>query len=154
MDEIKLIIGDEAEGIGGFLLWQLSRLWQRHLALALRDLKLPVAHAVVLANVLRFTEEGRKITQAELSKAAKTDRTTTSKAVQALERKKLVRRSTPMRDLRAYEVALTAKGRAAAYEIVKKFSGAHQAFFEPLLEEENTQLVGFMKRLIEANDFF
>ena len=153
MNEIKLIIGDEAEGIGGFLLWQLSRLWQRRLALALRDLKMPVTHAVVLANVLRFSEEGREITQAELSKAAKTDRTTTSKAVQALERKRLVMRSTPTRDLRAYDVALTAKGRAAAYEIIKRFSGAHQAFFEPLPEGEIARFVGLMKRLIRANDF-
>jgi DNA-binding MarR family transcriptional regulator len=73
--------------------------------------------------------------------------------VQALERKKLVARSTPARDLRAHQVALTAKGRAAAYEIINRFAAAHQAFFEPLLNEQNAQLVGFMKRLIQANDF-
>jgi MarR family transcriptional regulator for hemolysin len=153
MKRIKLIIGSEAEGIAGFLLWQVSRLWQRRLALALKDLTLPVTHAVVLANVLRFSEEGWEITQIGLSKAAKTDRTTASKALQALDRKKLVTRVTLTRDLRAYEVRLTAKGRESAFETIKRLAAAHQAFFTPLKEKENAQMVGLMQRLIQANDF-
>lgn len=153
MKKIKLILGDEAGQIAGFLLWQVSRLWQRRLALALGGLKLPVAHAVVLANVLRFSEEGREITQIGLSRAAKTDRTTTSKALQALERNKLVTRATPTRDLRAYEVRLTAKGREAAFRIIERLAAAHQAFFAPLEAKERTRMVSFMKRLIESNDF-
>ncbi len=79
MDVIKLLIESEAEGIAGFPLWQPSRPWQRHPALALRDIKLPVAHAVVLADALRFSEQDRNIIpQAELAWVAKTDRTTTS----------------------------------------------------------------------------
>jgi len=153
MDRIKLILGSESEGIAGFLLWQVSRLWQRRLALAVRDLKLPVAPAVVLANVLRFSEEGHATTQASLSKAAKTDRTTTSIALQALERKKLVTRVTPTRDLRAYEVALTAKGRERAFQIIQRFAAAHEAFFKPIVDTENAQIVGFLQRLIKSNDF-
>jgi DNA-binding MarR family transcriptional regulator len=153
MDQIKLIVGSEAEGIAGFLLWQVSRLWQRRLALALRDLKLPATHAVVLANALRFSEEGRATTQAGLSKAAKMDRTTTSMALRALERKKLITRVTPTRDLRAYEVALTAKGREKAFEVIRRFAATHEVFFESIAETESAQLVGYLRRLITSNDF-
>ena len=153
MEHIKLIVGRETEGIAGFLLWQVSRLWQRRLALALRDLTLPVAHAVVLANVLRFSEEGNATSQAALSRAAKMDRTTTSLALQALERRKLVTRETPTRDLRAYGVALTAKGRETAFDVVQRFASAHKAFFKPILKRENAQILDFLQRLIASNDF-
>ncbi len=153
MGHIKLIVGRETEGIAGFLLWQVSRLWQRRLALALRDLTLPVAHAVILANALRFSEEGRPATQAILSKAAKMDRTTTSLALQALERKKLVTRATPSRDLRAYEVALTAQGREKAFEVIRRFAAADKAFFKRIVKTENARIIDFLQRLIASNDF-
>ena len=145
MNEIKLKLGDEAEEVAGYLLWQLSRLWQRHLARALRDLRLPSTHAVVLANVLRLSEEGRPITQAALSKATKIDRTTTSKALQALERR------TPDSDRRALRIGLSRRGRDAAFEIVRRFSSTHERFFKPVRREKE-QLVAVMQRLIRDND--
>jgi DNA-binding MarR family transcriptional regulator len=151
MKKIKLILGAEAEGIAGFLLWQVSRLWQRHLTHSLQDLKLPSTQAVVLANVLRLSEEGQEISQAALSKATKIDRTTTSKALQALERKRLVTRVTPRGDLRAFQVGLSSRGREVAFEIVKRFSLTHEHFFTPV-KHENAQLVDLMQRLIRAND--
>jgi DNA-binding MarR family transcriptional regulator len=151
MNEIKLKLGDEAEGIAGFLLWQVSRLWQRHLTHALQDLKLPSTQAVVLANVLRISEEGEEITQAALSKATKIDRTTTSKALQALERRKLVTRAAPPGDLRAFQVRLSPRGRDVAFEIIKRFSSTHERFFRPA-GRDNAQLVTIMQKLIRAND--
>lgn len=151
MELTKLILGDEAEGIAGFLLWRVSRLWQRRLAIALKDLKLPTTQAVVLANVLRFTEEGREVNQALLAKAATMDRTTTSKALQALERRRLVARAAPEGDLRAYEVRLSARGRAAAFEVIGRFAAAHEAFFKPLGGDE-ARIAELLKTLMRDND--
>ena len=84
MRKIKLKLGNEAENIAGFLLWQVSKLWQRHLTIALQDLKLPSTQAVILSNILRFAEEGAEVTQMRLSKAAKIDRMTTSQALRSV----------------------------------------------------------------------
>ncbi len=151
MTAIKLKTGREAERIAGFLLWQVSRLWQRHLTLSLRDLKLPSTHAVVLGNMLRLSQEGREITQAALSKATKIDRTTTSKALQALEKRNLVTRVTSANDLRSFRVGLSARGRDLAFEIIKRFSSTHEVFFKPV-KQENARLIDIMQRLIRAND--
>ena len=58
MKSVKLKLGPEAETIAGFLLWQASKLWQQRLALSLEDIGLPPTQAVILANVLRLSEEG------------------------------------------------------------------------------------------------
>ena len=73
---IKLKLGEETETIAGFLLWQVSKLWQQRLTLGLQDLGLPPTQGVLLANALRFTEEGIEVTQSILSKATKVDRMT------------------------------------------------------------------------------
>ncbi len=152
MRKIKLKLGNEAENIAGFLLWQVSKLWQRHLTIALQDLKLPSTQAVILSNILRFAEEGAEVTQMRLSKAAKIDRMTTSQALRALEHKGFVRRVIPSSDLRAYHVKLTARGRKVAYEAIQRFATIHESFFKPL-EGENAQIVEYFQRLIKANDF-
>jgi DNA-binding MarR family transcriptional regulator len=152
MSKIKLKLGSEAENIAGFLLWQVSKLWQRHLTIALQDLKLPSTQAVILSNILRFAEEGEKVTQMRLSKAAKIDRMTTSQALRALERKGLITRVVPPSNLRAYHVQLTARGRKVAFEAIQRFATIHESFFRPL-RREDAQFVEYLQKLIRANDF-
>jgi hypothetical protein len=54
IDRVKLKLGQETQTIAGFLLWQVSKLWQHRLTLALRDLGLASTQAVMLANVFGF----------------------------------------------------------------------------------------------------
>jgi DNA-binding MarR family transcriptional regulator len=149
--DFKLKLGSEAETIPGFLLWQVSKLWQRHLTRALQDLHLPSTQAVVLANMLRFTEEGRPVTQAMLSQAAKVDRMTTSQSLHSLELKGYVTRKTSTGDKRANRVSLTNKGRLVALEAIKRLAATHKAFFAPLADETESVVV-YLRRLIQAND--
>jgi DNA-binding MarR family transcriptional regulator len=151
MERVKLKLGRETETIAGFLLWQVSKLWQHHLALALRDLNLASTQAVVLANILRFSEEGLPVTQALLSKATKVDRMTTSQTVRSLERKGLITRRSSKEDLRTIQVQLTPRGRNVAFETVGRLAAAHQAFFSPL-RREKVQIVSYLQKLIRAND--
>jgi DNA-binding MarR family transcriptional regulator len=151
LGDFKLKLGAEAETIPGFLLWQVSKLWQRHLTLALRDLKLPSTQAVILANVLRFTEEGRPATQAGLAEVAKVDRMTASQSLQSLELKGYVTRQTSPGDRRANRVLLTTEGRRVALEAIRRFAATHTAFFSPLAGETKA-VVSYLQQLIHANE--
>ena len=145
-------LGTETETIAGFLLWQVSKLWQRRLTLALQDLNLPSTQAVVLANVLRLGEEGKTVTQSLLSAATKVDPMTTSQALRSLEQKRLITRRTPKADLRVKDVQLTSRGRRVAFETIARLAKTHETFCTPL-KDDNRRVVDYLRRLIEANDF-
>ena len=151
MSKVKLKLGGEAEAIAGFLLWQVSKLWQHHLTMALEDLNLPPTQAVILANTLRLTEEGLDVTQSLLSKATKVDRMTTSQTLRSLERKRLITRRSSKEDLRTNQVQLTKRGRKVAFATVARLAAAHQAFFLPLRGDKR-QIVTYLQKLVRAND--
>jgi DNA-binding MarR family transcriptional regulator len=151
MKKVKLKVGREAETIAGFLLWQVSKLWQQHLTLALQDLDLPPTQAVILANVLRLSEEGLEVTQSLLSKVTKVDRMTTSQTLRSLEKKRLIVRRSSRKDLRTNQVQLTSEGRKVAFQAVARLAATHKAFFLPLRSEKR-QVVSFLQRLVRAND--
>lgn len=151
MKYIKLKLGRETETIAGFLLWQVSKLWQQRLALALQDLDLPPTQAVLLANVLRFTEEGGEVTQSLLSKATKVDRMTASQALRALEAKRLITRRPSKKDARTHQIRLTRHGRDVAFEAIARLATAHESFFMPL-KSERRQIVAYLQKLIRGND--
>jgi DNA-binding MarR family transcriptional regulator len=149
--DIALKLGDEAETIPGFLLWQVSKLWQRHLTLALQDLHLASTQAVILANALRFSEEGRQVTQALVSDAATVDRMTTSQSLRSLQKKGYVTRVAVPGDKRAYLIQLTPNGRRVAFAAIERLAATHRAFFKPL-ENQTAEVVGYLLKLIEANE--
>jgi len=151
MKTVKLKLGQETETIAGFLLWQVSKLWQHRLALALQDLDLPPTQAVLLANVLRFTEEGGEVTQSLLAKATKVDRMTASQALRSLEAKRLITRRSSKKDARTHTIELTRHGRDVAFQTVVRLAAAHDSFFVPL-KRERRRIVSYLQRLIRAND--
>lgn len=151
MRTVKLKLGSEAESIAGFLLWQVSKLWQQRLASSLKDLRLPPTQAVILANVLRLSEEGGEVTQSSLSKATKVDRMTASQTLRSLEERRLISRQSSKRDSRTNEIRLTDRGRKTAFETVARLAAAHQDFFRPL-EAEKEQLVDYLQKLVREND--
>jgi DNA-binding MarR family transcriptional regulator len=151
MNAVKLILGSEAETIAGFLLWQVSKLWQQHLALSLQDLGLPPTQAVILANVLRLGEEGGEVTQSSLSKATKVDRMTASQTLRALEAKRLITRRSSKTDSRTHQIRLTDRGRETAFETVARLAAAHEAFFRPL-RDDKAKMVTYLQTLVRAND--
>jgi DNA-binding MarR family transcriptional regulator len=151
MNRVKLKLGPEAETIAGFLLWQVSKLWQQQLALSLQDLRLPPTQAVILANVLRLSEEGGEVTQSSLSKVTKVDRMTASQTLRSLEGKRLITRQSSKKDSRTNQIRLTELGRETAFEAIGRLAAAHEAFFRPLKGDKQT-MVSYLQRLIQAND--
>lgn len=151
MKTVKLKLGRETETIAGFLLWQVSKLWQHHLAVALQDLNLAPTQGVLLANILRFTKEGGEVTQSRLSKTTKVDRMTASQALRSLEAKRLINRSASRNDSRTHRIELTRRGRDVAFETVARLAAAHESFFLPL-KNERRQMVSYLQTLIRGND--
>ena len=145
-----MTVGAEAEKIPGYLLWQVSKLWQRSLNTALSDLHLSSTQAVILINVPRLTKENKDVTQMMLAEVTKIDRTTVSQSIHSLERKQLIRRIVPATNKRAYHVELTEAGENVVSQALQRIISAHQTFFQQP-EEDTEDFVRYMQALIKTN---
>lgn len=151
MQPATLDLSPEAENIPGFLLWQVSKLWQRHLNAALKDLKLSSTQAVILGNIVRLTKMGQEATQVQLSQLTKIDTMTTSTALRGLERKGMVTRSVPSSDKRVYIIVPTEQGERVAMIVLQRFVQAHTTFFRAL-EQDIGSFATNLQTLRQAND--
>lgn len=151
MQDVELKVGPEAEKIPGYLLWQVSKLWQRKLNSALADLKLSSTQAVILINVPRLNQEKQVVTQMLLAEVTKVDRMTISQSIRTLERKGLVKRVVALRNKRAYHVELSEVGGEVAMQAVKRIITAHEAFFSSLADKTG-EYVALTQQLIKANN--
>ena len=151
MQTTALDLSPAAENIPGFLLWQVSKLWQRYLNAALKDLKLSSTQAVILGNVVRLTKMGHEATQAQLSQVTKIDTMTTSTALRGLVRKGMVVRHVPNDNRRAYIVTPTKQGERVAITVLQRFAQAHAIFFRAI-EEDIDGFAANLQILRRAND--
>lgn len=151
MNDFQFSTGAEAEKIPGYLLWQVSKLWQRNLNEALKGLGLSSTQAVILINVPRLNQEKRTVTQMLLAEVTKIDRMTLSQSIRTLERNGLIQRITVSSNKRAYQVTLTPTGSKVAMQAMQYIISAHQTFFAPLAEQTD-QYVTMTQMLIHANN--
>ena len=135
MPDVKMDFSENADRIPGFLLWQVSKLWQRYLNAALEDLNISSTQAVILGNVVRLSGQSKEVTQVMLSEITKIDPMTTSQSIRALEKKNLIRRKASSSDKRAYHVQATQPGVEMAHKSLQRFVQAHEAFFAPLKQD-------------------
>jgi DNA-binding MarR family transcriptional regulator len=150
MKTVKIDYSENAERIPGFLLWQVSKLWQRTLNAALKDLELSSTQAIILGNIVRMTGQKRLVTQITLSAATKVDPMTTSQAIRTLEKKKLIKRVVAKDDKRAFSVLPTKQGVQVTLKALQRIAEAHEEFFEPL-EQELESFGKELQQLIESN---
>jgi DNA-binding MarR family transcriptional regulator len=151
MNDFQFSTGAEAEKIPGYLLWQVSKLWQRHLNEALKGLGLSSTQAIILINVPRLNQEKRTVTQMLLAEVTKIDRVTLSQSIRTLERNGLIQRITASSNKRAYHVTLTPTGSKVAMQAMQHIISAHQTFFSPLAEQTD-KYVTLTQTLIQANN--
>ena len=74
----------KAEESSGFLLWQVTTMWQREIKKALEDVELSHASFVILASLLWFEEQNVEITQTTIINHTKLDKMTVSKNLKSL----------------------------------------------------------------------
>lgn len=149
MKIVKMDYSENAENIPGFLLWQVSKLWQRRLNAALKDLGVSGTQAVILGNIVRFEGQSKKATQILLSRLTKVDPMTISQSLQTLERKKLIRRVASKEDRRAFYVLPTTKGVKVTAEALERFIEAHLEFFGPI-SDEIARFTEVLQRIVKA----
>jgi DNA-binding MarR family transcriptional regulator len=122
----------EANDSSGFLLWQVTALWQRRIAQALRPHQLTQVQYALLASLLWLSSQGEEVTQARLAAHAKLDVMMTSQVLRALEERSLLERRPHPTDTRAKALRLTAAGRALTTRAVPAVESADAAFFSAL----------------------
>ncbi len=123
---------DTPEESSGFLLWQVTSLWQREIRNALVVFDLTHSQFVLMASMLWLSQTDGEITQVVLSNHTKIDPMTTSTVLRTLQKKGLLERHEHATDTRAKTVTLTPKGKEVtklAIVAVEKFD---KAFFTAL----------------------
>jgi DNA-binding MarR family transcriptional regulator len=119
----------------GFLLWQVSNLWQRKMNADLSKLGLTHVQFILLAGIIWLSESQETVTQARLASHAKTDIMMTSKVLRALEQRGLVKRETDSKDTRAKSLSITKEGYDLALAAIQVVYRIDHDFFNVLGEE-------------------
>ena len=113
----------------GFLLWQVSNLWQRKMKAGLSSLGLTHVQFVLIAGIVWLNQKGEVVTQAALAAHAKTDVMMTSKVLRALEKKSLVKRNLHAKDTRAKSLTITSQGDQLFKEAIRIVDRIDNEFF-------------------------
>ncbi|HLZ15919.1 MAG TPA: MarR family transcriptional regulator [Cyclobacteriaceae bacterium] len=133
----------------GFLLWQVTNLWQREIRKALEKYNLTHSQFVLLASIHWLILHKQEVTQVVLSSHTKIDPMTTSTVLRTLQTKKLLQRREHATDTRAKTVELTDEGKKMTKLAVKTVEKFDSAFFKPLGDstgEFNKKLLQLLKR--------
>lgn len=144
MSKDKVFSVDTPEESSGFLLWQVTNLWQRGIRQALAEFDITHSQFVLLASMLWLSRSPEPVTQIVLSSHTKIDPMTTSTVLRTLQGKGLVERREHATDTRAKTVALTEAGIARAKLAIKKVEQFDRDFFNVLGRE----VAGFNQQLI------
>ncbi len=121
----------------GFLLWQVTNLWQAAQRATLKPFELTHVQFVLLAS-LAWLDLDCSVTQRRLADHAATDPMMTSQVLRGLERRGLVRRAPHPADRRARALTVTPRGRALASRAVVAVEACDNAFFATLGKDKET----------------
>jgi DNA-binding MarR family transcriptional regulator len=133
----------------GFLLLQVTMLWQRRVARALRPYGLTQVQYALLASLLWLARSDDSISQVTLARHTKMDITMCSQVLRTLEKVGLLRRQAHARDARVKVLALTPSGARLVRETVPVVEAVDARFFHEL----GSGLKGFnqlLDRLVSA----
>jgi len=131
----KIFSVEKAEDSSGFLLWQVTNLWQREIKKALEKHDLTHSQFVLLASIFWLSQQKESITQILLSSHSKIDPMTTSTVLRTLQTKGLLQRQEHSTDTRAKTVELTGSGKKVIKQAVKTVENFDKEFFQPLGDE-------------------
>ncbi|WP_221469258.1 MarR family winged helix-turn-helix transcriptional regulator [Cohnella nanjingensis] len=141
----------EANDSPGFLLWQVTNVWQKEIRHALEPLDLTHPQFVLLFSCQWLNDKAGHagVTQIQLAQHAQVDVNVTSQVLRTLERKGYVVRGAHPTDTRAKAIMPTPAGDALASRAVQAVEAADRAFFASLPEEDRGQLIRTMLQLIK-----
>ena len=139
------------EESSGFLLWQVTTLWQRKVKQALVPYDLTHPQFVLLTCLHWLLIHNQTVTQIVLSNHSKIDPMTTSSVLRTLLKKELITRQEHSTDTRAKEVSLTDKGRKLIKKAVVTVEQIDRDFFA-LLGERTKIMNGMLVELAHRSE--
>lgn len=123
---------EKTEDSSGFLMWQVTNLWQREIKKALEVFDLTHSQFVLMASIHWLTLHKQDVTQILLSAHTKIDPMTTSTVLRTLQTKGLLQRQEHLTDTRAKTVGLTDNGKKIIKQAVKTVEMFDKTFFATL----------------------
>jgi DNA-binding MarR family transcriptional regulator len=142
---------EQAEHSPGFLLWQLTMLWQQKIAEVLAEFSLTQTQFALLASLQWLLEHAQPPTQATLGAHSKIDKMTLSKAIRNLEQQGWVDRAPSATDSRALCLSLTPIGQAGVQDAIRAVEAADEVFFAALDPSARQQYLAIAQTLIQHN---
>lgn len=134
----------------GYLLGQLTMLWQRKLKRVLDPLDLTHTQFALLCALAWLSRESDNITQVDIANQGNADRMMVSKVLRTLEEKKFITRKEHQTDTRAKTISLTEIGETVLQKAIISVENADLAFFE-MLDKDLPAFNSNMASLIEMN---
>jgi DNA-binding MarR family transcriptional regulator len=130
---------EKPEESSGFLLWQVTNLWQREIKKALEQYGLTHSQFVLLASIHWLILHKQEVTQVVLSNHTKIDPMTTSTVLRTLQQKGFIQRQEHLTDTRAKTVVLTEEGKKLIKKAVVTVEKFDTEFFS-VLGNKTTEL--------------
>lgn len=134
----------------GYLLGQLTILWQRKQKKVLDPLDLTQTQFALLCALAWLSNNSNNITQIDIANQTNFDRMMVSKVLRTLEEKKLITRKKHQIDTRAKIIGLTNVGERVLQEAIIEIEAADIDFFASL-DIELSQFNRNMVQLIDQN---
>lgn len=134
----------------GYLLWQVTTMWQKEIRRVLEPLKLTHPQFVLLHACVWLNErdtEGKGVTQVQLAQFANVDVNVTSQVLRALEKRELLTRKRHLTDTRANIITTTSEGTRLALEGIHLVEAADKVFFD-VLSDRKDEYIEIMQEFI------
>jgi DNA-binding MarR family transcriptional regulator len=132
----------------GYLLGQLTMLWQRKIKRVLDPLDLTQTQFVLLAALGWLSKKNKSVTQVDIANQSNADRMMVSKVLRTLEEKGFITRQEHKTDTRAKTIRLTANGEVILQKALTEVENADLDFFATL----DSKLLSFNKNLVQLID--
>jgi MarR family transcriptional regulator, organic hydroperoxide resistance regulator len=142
---------EKAEHSSGFLLWQVTTIWQRLIKKALEEYNITHSQFVIMATLLWFEAKNYATTQISIINWTKLDKMTVSHTVKKLAAQGLVTRIEDPSDSRAKVVTLTDAGKKLTFKLVPKIEQTDHHFFGKISVQEQKQLLLILSKLVSSS---
>ena len=134
----------------GYLLWQISNLWQRVINEILSNHNITHVQYLLLATIVWMKKNKMVITQNSLAMQAQSHKMMTSKVLRSLEKNGYITRITNQDDSRYKYIELTEMGHEKYLDVKKIFKKEDAKFFEKI-ERNRFSLNRIFIDMIEEN---
>ena len=149
---LNKFLGDlkEPYEYSGFLLWQASNIWYRHMKNTLKKSGATFTQFTILMSLIYLSKDKTNINQKQIARHARLDIMMTSDVLKTLERKKLVVRYRNPEDRRHNSLKITQSGINLVLELFNQVYEADIRFFK-VLGDKAKSFTEYLEKLISAN---